>query len=334
MTIPALPEAAWRALAYHGGDLASARRLFPDAPQPWIDLSTGVNPHPYPLPEISPEAWTRLPDPTALARLEAAAATRYRAPAAHVVAAPGSQAIIQALARLLPARRVGVLGATYPGHARAWSAEVVRVERIEELTDCDVAVVVNPNNPDGRILGMSALRDLAMRMTGRPLIVDEAFADFDAADQSLAPALPERGAIVLRSFGKTYGLAGLRLGFAIAPPDLAAPLRAALGPWAVSGPAIEIGLRALPDEAWFEAMRARLLDEAERLDRLLIATGWTVIGGTTLFRLASRGDASERFAALLHAGVLTRPFEDAQDRLRFGLPANEEAWKRLMKALD
>jgi cobalamin biosynthetic protein CobC len=333
MTIPPLPEAARRTFGYHGGDLASARRLFPDAPQPWIDLSTGVNPHPYPLPEITPAAWTRLPDPSALARLEAAAATRYRARAAHVVAAPGSQAIIQALARLLPARRVGVLGATYPGHARAWSADVVRVERIEELADCDVAVVVNPNNPDGRIVASAALRDLAAGMTGRALIVDEAFADFDAADQSLAPDLPERGAIVLRSFGKTYGLAGLRLGFAIASPDIAAPLRAALGPWAVSGPAIEIGLRALPDEAWLEATRARVMGEAERLDRLLIAAGWMIIGGTTLFRLGSRTDAGERFASLLRAGLLTRPFEDAPDRLRFGLPANEEAWRRLTKAM-
>ena len=160
-------------------------------------------------------------------------------------------------------------------------------------------------------------------MAPRVLIVDEAFADFDAADESLAPDLPERGAIVLRSFGKTYGLAGLRLGFAIAPPDLAGLLRVALGPWAVSGPAIEVGLRALPDEAWFEAMRARVKAEAERLDRLLMAAGWTVIGGTRLFRLASRADAAERFAALLGAGILTRPFAEAPDRLRFGLPADE-----------
>jgi cobalamin biosynthetic protein CobC len=334
MTLARLPEAALQAFAYHGGQLGAARHLVPDAPEPWIDLSTGVNPHPYPLPEIAPEAWTRLPDPSALARLEAAAATRYRArPPAHVVAAPGSQTIIQALARLLPARRVGVLGATYPGHARAWSAEVVRVDRIEDFAGCDVAVVVNPNNPDGLIVESAALSALARSMAPRVLIVDEAFADFDAADESLAPDLTERGALVLRSFGKTYGLAGLRLGFAIAPPDLAGPLRAALGPWAVSGPAIEVGLRALPDEAWFEAMRDRVKAEAERLDRLLMATGWTVIGGTSLFRLASRADAAERFAALLGAGILTRPFADAPDRLRFGLPADEAGWERLARAL-
>jgi len=334
MKLARLPEVASQAFAYHGGDLAAARSLFPDAPEPWIDLSTGVNPHPYPLPEIAPAAWTRLPDMLALARLEAAAATHYRARAtAQVIAAPGSQAIIQALARLLPARRVGLLGATYPGHARAWSAEVARVDEIEQLGGYDVAVVVNPNNPDGRIVESAALRAVAERMAPRVLIVDEAFADFDAADQSLAPELPQRGAIVLRSFGKTYGLAGLRLGFAIAPPELAVPLRAALGPWAVSGPAIEVGLRALSDQAWFDRMRARVKTEAERLDRLLLAKGWTVIGGTTLFRLASRADARERFAALLGAGILTRPFAEAPDRLRFGLPADEGAWERLAREL-
>ena len=63
--------ADYEALAYHGGALDVARRLQPDAPEPWIDLSTGVNPHPYPLPELAPDVWTRLPDSAALARLEA-----------------------------------------------------------------------------------------------------------------------------------------------------------------------------------------------------------------------------------------------------------------------
>jgi cobalamin biosynthesis protein CobC len=168
-------------------------------------------------------------------------------------------------------------------------------------------------------------------MAPRALIVDEAFADFDPAE-SLAPD-PPVGAIVLRSFGKAYGLAGLRLGFAILPPGLAAALRAALGPWAVAGPAIEVGLTALADGPWLEATRARLEREAGRLDRLLAATGWTVIGGTHLFRLAARADAGDRFVALLGRGILARPFTDAPDRLRFGLPADEAAWARLAAAL-
>jgi cobalamin biosynthesis protein CobC len=341
MTTAAPSEAAWResaiqTFAYHGGNLSAARRMFPSAPHPWIDLSTCVNPHPYPLPELAVQSWSRLPDAAALARLEAAAAKRYRADAtAEVVAAPGSQAIIQMLARILPTRRVGVFGASYPGHARAWTAagaKVVHTERLGALARFDVAVVVNPNNPDGRVVTAARLRDVARNPAPGTLIVDEAFADFDATEQSLATELPEQ-VIVLRSFGKSYGLPGLRLGFAILSPDLAAALRAALGPWAVSAPAIEVGLSALPNTPWIEATRARLAEEAERLDRLLQSEGWSVIGGTRLFRLAARADASERFFALLRHGVLARPFADAPDRLRFGLPTDETAWRRLTRAL-
>ena len=132
-------------------------------------------------------------------------------------------------------------------------------------------------------------------------------------DESLAAALPARGAVVLRSFGKTYGLAGLRLGFALASPDIAPPLRAALGPWPVSGPAIAIGIRALGDSDWLAAMRARLGKDRARLDALLHGAGWRIIGGTRLFRLAAHEDARVAFERLLEAGILARPFADAPD---------------------
>ena len=164
------------------------------------------------------------------------------------------------------------------------------------------------------------------------LIVDEAFCDFEA-DASLAPLLPDTGAVVLRSFGKTFGLAGLRLGFAVASPDVAERLRAALGPWPVSGPAIAIGTRALVDSAWLAATAARLGEEAARLDALLAANGWRVEGGTGLFRLAARRDAAETFRRLVAAGILTRPFAGRPDRLRFGIPGEEAHWRRLAAAL-
>ncbi len=334
----ATPFSGFEALAYHGGDLAVARRLAPDAPEPWIDLSTGINPHPYPLPEFPPEAWTRLPDRESVARLEAAAAARYGATdRAQLVAAAGSQQIIQTLARLLPARRIGVLGATYAGHERAWRAAGAAVERVadvERLVQFDVGVVVNPNNPDGRIVEKGRLVALAgaLATQGGTLVVDEAFIDFDACEHSLAPALPV-GALVLRSFGKAYGLAGLRLGFAVASLEMAQRLRAALGPWAASGPAIAIGCLALSDEAWLSKARARLDADATRLDRLLTERGWTIVGGTKLFRLAEHPHARAAFERLLRAGLLTRPFADAPRQLRFGLPASGEQWDRLAAAL-
>src|SRR5437763_3385325 len=93
----------------HGGDLGAARKRFPGAPQPFIDLSTGINPQPYPLPPLSPEIFARLPEPDALDALCAVAATAYEAPsAAHVVAAPGVQMLLPFVARLVPPGRAVV----------------------------------------------------------------------------------------------------------------------------------------------------------------------------------------------------------------------------------
>ncbi len=330
--------AGYESFAYHGGALDVARRLCPGAPKPWIDLSTGINPHAYPLPDLAPDVWTRLPGAEALAELEAAASYRYGVTAEIVVAGPGSQALIQALARIAPRGAVSVLGATYSGHAEAFAATGARIVQsnwLEDLADFKVAIVVNPNNPDGRIESRDDLLELHERLDRRRgiLIVDEAFADFDGAEQSLAPVLPAYGAVVLRSFGKSFGLAGLRLGFAIASPDIGGQLRATLGPWPVSGPAIEIGTRALNDLVWHDAMSARLGAEAARLDALLKQSGWHIVGGTRLFRLAAKMDAEAIFNRLLAAGILTRPFAGAPDRLRFGIPAEESHWDRLAAAL-
>jgi cobalamin biosynthetic protein CobC len=338
MTAGLFRTADYGTLTYHGGALEVARQLAPGAPEPWIDLSTGINPHAYPLPDLEPEAWSRLPESGALARLEDAAALRYGVAAENVVAGPGSQALIQALARILPHGAVGALAPTYGGFAAAFAAagaRVVEAKRLEDMEALDVGIVVNPNNPDGRIISRAALLELHARLArrGGVLIVDEAFADFDAKTESLAPSLPASRAIVLRSFGKAYGLAGLRLGFALVSPEMVAPLRGALGPWPVSGPAIAIGAQALADSDWLETMRARLGGDAVRLDALLHGAGWRIIGGTRLFRLAAHADARAAFERLLVAGILTRPFADISDRLRFGIPGDENAWERLAAAL-
>jgi cobalamin biosynthesis protein CobC len=330
--------ADYRAFTYHGGALEVARQLAPRAPEPWIDLSTGINPHAYPLSDLKPEAWSRLPERAALAELEAAAARRYGVTAVSVIAGPGSQALIHALAHILPHRAVGALGPTYAGFAAAFAAagaRVVEARQLDDMRALEVAIVVNPNNPDGRITARDALLELHARLArrGGTVIVDEAFMDFDADNESLAPWLPPSGAVVLRSFGKAYGLAGLRLGFALASPDTVSSLRAALGAWPVSGPAIAIGIRALADSDWLETMRARLGGDVARLDTLLSGAGWRIVGGTRLFRFAAHADARAAFERLLAAGILIRPFAGAPDRLRFGIPGDENAWRRLSVAL-
>jgi len=323
----------------HGGDLDAARRLFPDAPEPLIDLSTGINPHSYPLPQLSSDLFARLPAPAALARLAGVAARAYGAPSPdHVVAAPGTQILLPLITGLAPPGRAAVLGPTYAEHLRVAALAGHRaqeVAEIGELTNADLAIVVNPNNPDGRIVGRDVLLALADRLRSRGglLIVDEAFADVAPAGTSLAGDVARGNIVVLRSFGKFFGLAGLRLGFALAAPELAARLTATLGPWAVSGPAIAIGEMALADAAWAQATRAMLAREAQRLDGILRGAGLAIVGGTSLFRLARQEAADELFQHLGRAGICVRRFHEQPTWLRFGLPRGDDAWQRLRAAL-
>jgi cobalamin biosynthesis protein CobC len=323
----------------HGGDVGAARRLFPGAPEPFIDLSTGINPHSYPVPQLPSDAFARLPEPAALARLAAVAAWAYRAPAAdHVVPAPGTQILLPLVAALVPPGHAAVLGPTYGEFARVAALaghSVTEVAGIDQLRDADLAIVANPNNPDGRVFGKDTLLGLAdaRRRRGGLLVVDEAFMDVGPADTSLGGDAGSGDIVVLRSFGKFFGLAGLRLGFALAPPPLATRLAASLGPWAVSGPAIAIGEAALADAAWAQAMRGRLGREARRLDEVLAGAALEVVGGTSLFRLVRTPAAGELFRHLGRDGILVRRFVAQPAWLRIGLPETEGAWDRLLVAL-
>jgi cobalamin biosynthesis protein CobC len=318
----------------HGGDMGESQRRFPDAPRPWIDLSTGINAVPYPVTPLPADTWSRLPTQGDEQALLAAAAARYRIPdVATIATAPGTQALIQLLPRLLPKSRVAVLGPTYEEHEVCWERQghaVTVVSTLEEAEHADVAVVVNPNNPTGRLLPPEALRALAASVSF--LVVDEAFIDLLPLEASLARDVPAR-TIVLRSFGKTYGLAGLRLGFAIAGPSLIDRIRDELGPWAVSGPALEIGRMALSDDRWLAATTTRLTANQQRLDEILVAAGFKVVGGTSLFRLAHHPEAQAMVANLGRHGIHVRSFSREPQWIRFGMPAGTEAFARLAAAL-
>jgi cobalamin biosynthetic protein CobC len=208
------------------------------------------------------------------------------------------------------------------------------VTNVDQLRSADLAVIVNPNNPDGRIVAKGQLLDIArdLRQRGGLLVIDEAFADV-VPGMSLAGNLDCGNIVLLRSFGKFFGQAGLRLGFALAAPHLATRLKAMLGPWAVSGPAVFIGAKALADRAWRTRMVERLADAARQLDELLAGSDLEVVGGTSLYRLTQSPDAQQLFDHLGHAGILVRCFAGHPTWLRWGLPDSEAAWQRLRAAL-
>ncbi len=323
----------------HGGDLSAARRAFGTPEGGWLDLSTGVNPWPWPCGDIDPETLTRLPQDDALEALLGAARRAYGIPADRgLAAAPGSQALIQVLPAMRPRSRVAVLSPTYEEHAVAWRGLGHAVDEVASLADCrdaDVVIVVNPNNPDGRVIDGVTLVGLGERLAERGgwLVLDETFADV-APRASLASAPGPANALIIRSFGKFFGLPGLRLGFIVGPPALTDSIVSRLGPWAVSGPALDIGGRALADVEWAAGTRRRLEAMRRRLDAVLAEGGLTVAGGTDLFRLVETPAARDLHRSLGRAGVLVRSFERHPCWLRVGLPSSARALRRLSAALE
>lgn len=324
----------------HGGALDAAIARFGGRREAWLDLSTGINPAPPALPSLSPSLWQRLPEAELETGAIAAARFCYGAPLeAGIVAAPGTQALIAALPALLPQGPIAILEPTYSGHRTAFETAGHAVTSIAALgdiaADVTTVVVVNPNNPDGRVQEPADLLALADRLAARGglLVVDEAFADADPA-WSVAGATGRPGLLVYRSFGKFFGLAGLRLGFALTTLALADALRGQLGAWAVSGPALAIGADWMGDAKLCAEIRESIAGQQGLLAGTLAAAGLKPVGGTGLFQTIRHPDAAALFAALCHRHILTRPFAYRRDWLRIGNVADAAEARRLGAALD
>ncbi|MEL7131090.1 MAG: threonine-phosphate decarboxylase [Pseudomonadota bacterium] len=306
----------------HGGGLDAAIVHYGGSRPDWIDLSTGINPHPYPLSPLDPEAWTALPDRGAETRLTTAARQFWSVPdTADILATPGASSVIAQIPRLRNAGTVRVQTPTYNEHAASFAQLGWTVQ---DTGPSDACVLVHPNNPDGRTWTEA---DADAPLT----IIDESFCDV-MPETSLVARAGAPGTLVLKSFGKFWGLAGLRLGFVIGAPALIARLRDMLGPWPVSGIALDLGAVALRDMAWADQTRARLRRDARRLDTLMTAQGAQVVGGTSLFRLYDVKDAAAWQDRLAHAHIWSRVFPYSPSWLRLGLPA-ENHWSRLEAAL-
>jgi cobalamin biosynthetic protein CobC len=356
--------------AHHGGRLGAARVAYSQAPQPWIDLSTGINPKSYPAPRARGVTLNRLPDTGELSQLESVAADAFGVgDPQRVVATGGTEPALRLLPYVLglgqllasgegggAAASVGVgagvgvgigaavvAGPTYGSHVDGWAragvpSRVVIDAQVEgAIADRTALIVVNPNNPDGRSMSRDRLRQLhdTVASRGGVLVVDEAFAEVtpQASVADIAGSREAEHLVVLRSFGKFYGLAGLRLGFVVGSPLIAERVRGVIGDWPVSVDALAAGLAAYADRQWTERMRVQLAAAARRLDGLLTRHGFEVVGGTSLYRLVRAGDAPARFERLAAAGILTRPFQHDATLLRFGLPGTPDAWRRLGEAL-
>ncbi|MGL6071003.1 threonine-phosphate decarboxylase CobD [Craterilacuibacter sp.] len=317
----------------HGGNLKAAIARF--GGDNWLDLSAGLSPHAYPLPALNDDVWQRLPedDPALLA----AACAYYAAP--QMLAVAGTQAAIQALPRLRAPCRVSFAAPGYAEHPACWRAAGHAVQEIAystletQIAHSDVVIVCNPNNPTGQHIEPATLLRWAECLAARGgwLVVDEAFGDMLPA-RSVAAHTAQPGLIVLRSVGKFFGLAGLRLGFVAAEAALLERLCALLGPWSVSGPAQIIGRAALADHDWQAGMRMRLEADGQRLRALLLQHGINS-QGTALFRWWPDKEAEHFHQHMAQQQIWVRLFPQAARGIRLGLPPNEESWQRLATAL-
>jgi cobalamin biosynthetic protein CobC len=312
----------------HGGQLRAAAYKYGIPLERWVDLSTGINPMGYPVPLIPADCWLRLPENDD--GLNEAAAAYYTTP--HLLPCAGSQSAIQALPRLRPACRVGILSPTYAEHAHAWRQaghEVMLIDDYSPDLALDVLLVVNPNNPTGRLLDPHTLLSWHAWLSehGGWLVVDEAFMDA-TPEHSLAKHAGVEGLVILRSLGKFFGLAGARCGFILGWKALLDQMQEMLGPWGIAHPTRWVAMQALADTDWQAEQRLRLVEQSRLLAELLTRHGYPPSGGTALFQWVRTPNASDIHHRLASLGVLTRLFSETSS-LRFGLPADERSWLKL-----
>ena len=334
-------------MIFHGGDLGAARTAYPESLEPWIDLSTGINPIAYPwmarLPqEILTEATARLPQKSAeTACLKAWTESLQVKNPDDWLLVPGSQAMINLLPILFPDHQAVISDPCYGEYERAWRRTGTSVQKVQphdlmslEPQHSTVVILTNPNNPDGYLWPIGQLLSLAHRLalSGGSLVVDEAYGEV-LDNMSLASMTLPDNVIILRSFGKFFGLAGLRLGMVRLNHCHQQKIRDHLGPWTINGLALAVATYALKDKSWIDNTRQHLTRNMAGLRHCLQTAGLTLIGGTDLFCLTRQGNAPALYDTLLSHGILVRKFPERPSELRFGLPRDADHFQRLKEAL-
>lgn len=318
----------------HGGNLSLAAATHQIPIGEWLDLSTGINPKGWQLPPIPAECWQRLPDSGDC--LIASAQNYYQCP--EILPVAGSQAAIQALPLLRSRAKVGILAPTYNEHAHCWQQaghQVIALKSAQipaQLSQLQVLLIVNPNNPTAETFSRQQLLDWHCQLQKQQgwLIIDEAFIDPTPNHSLASHTLP--GLIILRSLGKFFGLAGIRCGFVIARPSILQALAQKLGPWTIATPSRFVATHALQDHTWQQQTRNYLHHSATQLATTLNQNDLPPSASTSLFHYLATPDASKIHQHLASLAILTRLFANPP-ALRFGLCKNTAQILRLHRAL-
>jgi cobalamin biosynthetic protein CobC len=254
----------------------------------------------------------------------------------------GSQAAIQALPFCRQCSRIGIVSPCYAEHAHWWEKADHRIVYIKPheidrfIPALDVLLLANPNNPDATDYSVEQLLGWHQRLIKNNgwLIIDEAFID-STPEKSLlrhCKTMPE-GLIVLRSIGKFFGLAGIRLGFLAAEPQLLQQVAYRQGAWAVSHPARWLGQHALIDQQWQTQAHDFLRQQSKNLYHLLKQSFQEFkIRKSHYFCYIQHPQAEKIKQHLAQRGIWTRIFKNPT-AIRLGLPANNTELQCLKKAL-
>lgn len=317
---------------YHGGALDQAMAQYGGDVQDWLDLSTGINPHHYPITQVEPSSWTQLPQASALDGLLTAASKAYNCKENQILAVNGTQNIIETLPFIMPKSIIAILSPTYQEHAQNWTKyghKVMIVDNVKQAMQADHLLIVNPNNPTGKTFTPDELQVLRAYFDAKNgfLIIDEAFIDM-TPELSMSEFAGQKGLIILRSFGKFFGLAGVRIGFILAEDEILQKMRMHIGLWDMAGMAIDIATQALNDTVWQQNMRQTLTDEMKSMCQILQQNSFKIIGQTDLFCLVEMSrknlSAYKYFDKLATHHILTRKFMDDDKILRFGLATQQQ----------
>ncbi|OKY25699.1 threonine-phosphate decarboxylase CobD [Thalassotalea sp. PP2-459] len=329
----------------HGGQLRQVANDYNIPIHDWLDLSTGIAPFSYPIPNIPGIAWQQLPQFSPA--LHDAALQYYQC--ANILVSSGSQSLISVLPTLWMKKNplstsvfLPIKG--YKEHAQAWKNMGFELQwyddelpALAQLPQHCVLVVINPNNPTGKLFSRETLKQYQQSISNRQglFVIDEAFMDVVTPSQSMSKHINDSNTVVLKSFGKFFGLAGIRIGFIIANPLWLTSFAEHLGPWQANGPAQRIAEHALQDFVWQKHQKEMLSQQRQALTKLLFSHFGDVINGTDLFltvSLEKQNQAVNIYEGLCKQGVYVR-LTDEQQSLRFGIPKPEDM-ERLSQSLS
>ncbi|WNO08367.1 aminotransferase class I/II-fold pyridoxal phosphate-dependent enzyme [Teredinibacter sp. KSP-S5-2] len=264
----------WTQLPEHGGDTRWASNFFSIPEKDLLDLSTGISPWPWPIPDIPQTLFTKLSRPDGPLLL--AAAAYYGCNEEQLIAMPGSQYAIEELPKYFSVGRVAIPKVGYSEHKRAWLSyrhAIIEYERLSELeslvlgNDVDYAVVINPNNPTTEHINEHKLNGL-VEQSSCVFIVDEAFMDATPENSIIRRDMPSN-IIVLRSMGKFFGLPGLRVGFVIANVERLKQFKGLRRLWSLSPVSIWLAEQALADKNWINQHVEKLNYQSTAFAKLL-----------------------------------------------------------------